>query len=308
MRILITPLNWGLGHATRSAVLANRFLADGHEVIWAADGAAFSWIQQHRPHETLIRLEDNRIHYGNHATRSILKSSLTIQARIKQEHLDLQKICDQLNPNLILSDNRYGCHHPSIKSVILTHQLKPRSGFPLLQPLVNAYFNRLLKPFNEVWVPDFEGDQSLCGELSSRNKHPNIQYIGPISRFKNLALPRKEFTLLMATGPESSRRTFAYELTNIARNHPTKMFILIGEELQVPDNTQNIPDPSQNELEILLNTCKKLISRPGYSTLMDWQICGNGAQSEWIPTPGQTEQHWLATLLHKSASHEAISK
>jgi hypothetical protein len=40
-----------------------------------------------------------------------------------------------------------------------------------------------------------------------------------------------------------------------------------------------------------------LISRPGYSTIMDREALGAKGDVVWIPTPGQTEQEYLASIL-----------
>ena len=37
-RVLIAPLNWGIGHATRCIPIIKRLLEAGKEVIVAADG------------------------------------------------------------------------------------------------------------------------------------------------------------------------------------------------------------------------------------------------------------------------------
>ena len=42
MKILVAPLNWGLGHASRCVPLVRRFLAEGHEVILGGDGESLT--------------------------------------------------------------------------------------------------------------------------------------------------------------------------------------------------------------------------------------------------------------------------
>ena len=49
MRILYGAVGEGLGHATRSSVVAEHLIAQGHEVKMAASGRALPYLREHLP-------------------------------------------------------------------------------------------------------------------------------------------------------------------------------------------------------------------------------------------------------------------
>ena len=56
--------------------------------------------------------------------------------------------------------------------------------------------------------------------------------------------------------------------------------------------------PSKEVLKKLILSSQTIICRSGYSTLMDMHVLGKN-ELILIPTPGQTEQEYLADYWHK---------
>ena len=58
-RILVAPLNWGLGHATRCMPIINALLANNFEPVIASDGYALSLLKKEYPNLQFFELEAN---------------------------------------------------------------------------------------------------------------------------------------------------------------------------------------------------------------------------------------------------------
>lgn len=297
MRILFTPLNWGLGHATRSAALADRYRKDGHEIIWAAHGDALEWLQMNCPQDRIHNLDDIDISYGKSVWRSVVYQSSDIRKFIVREQRKIINLVNELKPDQIISDNRYGCYHPNVPSILITHQIRPKLPLFLrfLNPLRNYYFKELLKPFNEIWVPDYP-DRRLSGDLSIPYSQQKVVFMGPLSRFTPLSKPTIDIpeTLILTSGPKGSRKFFAEDAL---KNRQGKTMVVGIKPLNADADITYVEHPIQEELAQWLQFCNLLIARPGYSTIMDREALEAKGKVIWVPTPGQTEQEYLATLL-----------
>ena len=299
MRILFTPLNWGLGHATRSAALADRYRKEGHEIIWGAFGDALEWIQQNCPQDRIHNLDDMDIMYGKSVWRSVVYQSADIRKFIVREQRKIKNLVNEVKPDQIISDNRYGCFHPDVHSVLITHQIRPKLPFFLrfLNPIRNIYFKNLLAEFNEIWVPDYP-DRRLSGDLSIPFKQQKVVFMGPISRFSPMPSPTIEIpeTLILTSGPKGSRKFFVEDALKMKKG---KTLVVGTKSFGADQDVTFIETPKQADLAQWLQFSSYLISRPGYSTIMDREALGAKGEVVWIPTPGQTEQEYLASLLKK---------
>ncbi len=299
MKVLFTPLNWGLGHATRSAALADRYRKEGHEIVWGAHGDALEWLQMNCPQDRIHNLDDMDISYGKSVWRSVVYQSSDIRKFITREQRKIKNLVNEIKPDQIISDNRYGCFHPNVHSVLITHQIRPRLPWFLrfLNPLRNIYFKSLLGEFNEIWVPDYP-DRRLSGALSKPYANQKVVFMGPLSRFSPLPSPSIEIpdTLILTSGPKGSRKFFAEDALKLKKG---KTFVIGMKPMLEDPNIRFVEYPSQSDLAQWLQFCSLLISRPGYSTIMDREALGAQGDAIWIPTPGQTEQEYLATLLKK---------
>ncbi len=233
--VLVCPLDWGLGHASRSVPLIRAFLGAGARVIVAADGDALDFLRQCFPDGVGFRvLPGKPVVYPRNTKRLSLVVKLIRQlpgllGSVKREHTHLQKLIRETGARFVVSDNRYGLYSDLATCVFLGHQVHLRApgGLRWAEWLVNELNYWLISRFRYCWVPDFAGPDNLSGELSHRStgRKPrilkNLRYIGPLSRFAGL--PANEtsplpdgfppsFYLVMLSGPEPQRSLLEGEL------------------------------------------------------------------------------------------------
>ena len=305
-KLLIAPLDWGLGHATRSILIINRLLEAGYEVIIASDGPQAQILQEEFPQLRMVRLPGYKLVLGSGRLATILKICLQIPKlliEIKKENSWLKEFLRSEKLDFIISDNRYGLYSKQIYSVFITHQLYIKTTFgkwmeKKLQALNYKYINR----FSICWVPDNEKNHALAGILSHPDIFPKkpIQYIGNLSRFtKTESLPTYTLMVLLS-GPEPQRTLLENKLIAELKYFPHKTIFIRGlpEEKKVPfispsvEIYNHLPSAALNEK---ISESEWVICRSGYTTIMD--LARMDKKSILIPTPGQTEQEYLAYYL-----------
>lgn len=305
-KILIAPLDWGIGHAARCIPIIKNKLSEGHEVILASNGRSTALLQSHFPQLKFIEgLPDYAITYSGSTSfmAHLIKQIPHILRTIKREHVWLQSAITKYHIDEVISDNRYGLYNSSIPSSIITHQLFP-VGPALFTPVAHRIIKKYLSHFDECLIPDYENESiSLSGKLSHGNIPPNVRYIGPLSRFDNPSdslvltdnFPHFEF-LIILSGPEPQRSIFESLMIRTFEGKNETVCIIGGrpdqEQIIEKNNIRIYPHLRDDLLAKAITQSKNIISRSGYSTLMDLRILNRSALL--IPTPGQTEQEYLA--------------
>lgn len=301
-RILVAPLNWGLGHATRCIPIINALYSHGFEPVIASDGIALSLLQKEFPEFSSIELPSYDITYskkGTYFKLKILKDSPKLLKAIKAERNTIKQIVDAHDIKGIVSDNRLGVHHDGIPCAFITHQLNVLSGSTTW--LSTTLHNQYMYKFNECWVPDAKGDLNLSGKLGHK-KQVGIatKYIGPISRFTKTDLDKSIDLLVLLSGPEPQRSLLEEKLLKEIENFSGSIVFVRG----VPEKDQNIEQRkhvtffnfmTSSRLEKTINRSKIVLSRSGYTTIMD--LAKLEKKAFFIPTPGQSEQEYLAKRL-----------
>lgn len=306
-KVLICPLNWGLGHATRCVPIIRGLLESGDNVIIAADKAPLAFLKKEFPNLEFIELPGFEPLYskGNSQVFQLLKSIPNALINFNREHKALEKIVDDYKIDLVISDNRFGCWSKKVHSIYITHQLHIQAPKPFrwTQGILNKLHNIYIKKYDELWIPDIENTPSLSGILS----HPadvkiKTKYIGFLSRFSEIKDEEKSIDyLVILSGPEP-QRTILEDII-IKQANDTDETIVI---LRAKPNEENLPDNIPNNVTIfnhvdddkftkLVSKSDKIICRGGYSSLMDLITLNRNAYL--IPTPGQTEQEYLAKHL-----------
>lgn len=199
----------------------------------------------------------------------------------------------------IISDNRFGVRSKQIPSVYITHQLNVLSGrSTFFSSKMHQYF---IKKFDECWVPDIQASGNLSGELGHlKQSSLNIKHIGPLSRMQKMPLPIAYDVLAIISGPEPQRTIFEHKLLETFRESKLKTLIVRGvvetEQKTVQDKNVTIINYLQSgELEKAINESEIIVSRSGYTTIMD--LAAMNKKAFFIPTPGQYEQEYLARRL-----------
>lgn len=309
--ILVAPLNWGIGHATRCIPIIQDLLDKKHKVIIASDGAALEVLKIEFPELTTEELPSYEITYpkkGNFILH-IVKLAPGILKAIKQERKLIKELMVKYQINEIISDNRYGIYHPDIKSVFITHQL--HISVPIGNKLMSKVHNRFMKNFDEIWVPDDKGEPNLSGKLShSKKPTDKVKYIGVLSRFSNPITELKppnfpftnDFTFILISGPEPQRSIFENLVYNETHSAKVPVVIVGGDpgsnSKSSSDNCIHYPFLTAPYIKWLIQNSSTLICRSGYSSLMDLMVLKKPAIL--VSTPGQTEQEYLAEKLGKT--------
>lgn len=290
MYCFVAALNWGLGHATRCVPVINRLLDDGQNVVIGSDGIALDYLRNYFPQLKTIQLPALNIRYsaGKSQTATLMLQLPEIFKWIRQDRKALQQILQHEHFDLIISDNRFGLAAP--RAVYITHQLHIRLPQPFrwLEPIAEMWHRKIIEQYTECWIPDYEDYPGLAGELSHPHRLPhNSRYIGPLSRFQPpLTRPDTDNSILaIISGPEPQRSIFEQEI----KEHYDKVIIANGQPPFITDM----------ELTEYMLKARQVVSRSGYSSIMDYDILGILDKAVMIPTPGQPEQEYLATL-HKS--------
>lgn len=303
--VLVAVLDWGLGHATRSVPVIRELLIQNCKVTLAGNGQSLKLLQQEFPLLEFHELPSYKVSYSD-SMPFMLKIFLQIPKfldAIRAEHNEVEKLVAQRNVDVVISDNRYGCWCRHVPSVLITHQVNI-----IMPPIMSwlsfglNYFNhQLIKRFNLCWVPDFERDR-ITGRLTTQGKL-NIRYVGMLSRFvrnENISIDQ-DLILGVLSGPEPQRQILETMLERQMGKQTGKLVLVRG----IPQGEERnhtrikfINHLPANELSELIQMANVIITRSGYSTIMDLVRLGK-KNVIMIPTPGQTEQEYLAKTLEK---------
>lgn len=300
-RVLIAPLHWGLGHATRCIPLINQQLSSGNDVVVAATGGPKAILLEQFPKLTFVDLPFLKITYpkdGNMSRHFALRGWKFLWS-IWREHQLLKDIVRNHRIDMVISDSRFGLWHKRVKSVFVTHQVQILS--PHFQGIINRLNRWVMRQYDEVWIPDLEENPGLAGKLSHPMHVPkNARYIGPLSRFTHRIKKVETHwkAMVIISGPEPQRSIFEAEL--VRRFIETDEPALIVRGLPAIDETKEIGRIKMvnhlSDIELIQEMAKSemVISRSGYSSIMDYYALG--IKAELHATPGQTEQIYLAEL------------
>lgn len=297
--ILVAPLNWGLGHATRCIPIINALIDNNFTPIIASDGVALELLKKEFPNLTFIELPSYKIEYpkkGRYFKLKLISNGHKIIKAILLEKSKTKKICKDYNIQGIISDNRLGVQNKKIPSVFITHQLKVLTGNTTW--LTTRMHKKIIDKFDECWVPDVDGVLNLSGILGHhRNTPKNTKYIGPLSRLNKKDIPLKYDLMVILSGPEPQRTILEEKLITELENYNGKILFVKGniEEHQtiITQNQFTFYNfMNSGDLETAFNESKFVLCRSGYTTVMDLAFLGKKAF--FIPTPGQYEQEYLA--------------
>lgn len=315
-RILISPLDWGLGHASRIIPLIDKHLELGDNIIIAGSGMSLNLLKKQFPQLKSVEIPSFKMKYsaGKSQVWAVIKAFPKLIYYSIREHRALKRIVEEENIDFIISDNRFGLYHKSVPSAYITHQLmiKLPKGWSFIEPMV-AYIHRcIINKFTECWVPDFEdSEKSLAGELSHPNKLPkNVKYIGALSRFnfseRSVGTHGSYVSnqiLAILSGAEPQRTIFENELLTSLQNNPSENIILIKGKIEAEQKITKVGKVTvynymnTEQLQEHILKADKIICRSGYSSIMDLYALGKLKNATLIPTPGQTEQEYLAEYI-----------
>lgn len=308
-RVLVAPLEWGLGHATRCIPIITELIALNCEVLIGAEGAAKVLLENEFPQLTFLQLKGYRMQYSRN--RFWLRVKILLQfpkiiSSIYKEHRWLKKTIKENAIDAVISDNRFGLYHATVPCIYITHQLTIKTGARFTQWLAQKIHYHFINRYTQCWVPDMPGETNLAGLLSHPKHLPKtpVQYIGALSRFEKITADKKYDLAIIISGPEPQRTVFEDLLADQLAGYEGKVLFVRG----LPGNStikrsDNLNIEFQNHLNAIelnkaIQQTGMIISRSGYTTVMDLVKIQKNAML--IPTPGQTEQEYLAKVLMKN--------
>ncbi len=297
--ILVAPLNWGLGHATRSIVIIRELEQHGFTPIIASDGIALSILQKEFPHLLSIALPSYEIEYAKDGAdfkwKLIKNSPKMIQAIFDEKKL-VKKLVKEYELAGIISDNRLGVYSKRVPSVFMTHQLNVLSGKTTwISSKLHQYF---IGKFNECWIPDMKEKPNLTGKLGHlKNSHLTLKYLGPLSRLEKKDVETKYELMVILSGPEPQRTMLEERLIEELETYNGEVIFIKGkvEPEQKKETVKNVTYynfMTSTEIETAFNESEMVLCRSGYTTVMD--LAKLEKKAFFIPTPGQFEQEYLA--------------
>ncbi len=328
MKVLIAPLNWGLGHATRCIPLVHRYIQDGAEVWLGGTGESLQLLKSCFPNLTSIELAplDIRYNAGKSQVTAMLRAIPQIIRFARKNRRKIKQLLESTHFDLIVSDNCFGVWSDRCDCVYMTHQLHiclPKK-WSWLESAASKCHAHLYKKYKEIWVPDYADEPNLSG-IQGHPAHLDnrVKYIGPLSRFEaeakdfrsdensNSQLSTDTYDVVaVLSGPEPQRTIFEQEI--IARYIGKKDRVLIvrgkiGEPKTciTRRNISLISHVNTHTMTNLLRNSKRIIARSGYSTVMDLHVLGLLDKAELYPTPGQPEQEYLALRIN-SVAHQQV--
>jgi uncharacterized protein (TIGR00661 family) len=312
MKILFGVFDWGLGHATRDTPIIEELLKKKNEVDIISTGNALNLLKGHFGEK--CRYFDVKSVYVPYPKSGFFVSKFA--AAIPKMLVDLkkarkisEKIIKQGNYDRIISDCRYDVYGKKENSFLINHQLKFRS--PVFESVPEKFLSIAMKRYSSVIVPDYPG-RDLSGDLSFNKRYAGkVDYIGILSRLKQRKLKQDIDFFISISGPGPQRSILEKKILKQAYHLKGNIVITGGNpEMERKVQKGNVKFFSFLDLagqEEIMNRAKFIVSRSGYSTVMEI-IELEKKKVLFIPTPGQTEQEYLADLYEEKQLFHHVSQ
>ena len=327
MKVLVAPLDWGLGHATRCVPVIREFLNQGAEVELAVVRANAGLLRGIFPGLRQRLAPSYNIVYPKHGYNMglwLVKNGAHLRSVMNYEHRFAEEMVERYHYDVLVSDNRFGFYSRNAKSIYMTHQC--RIAFPRVlsafEPLGMLWHASVMKHFEEVWVPDLPKFPGYAGAMSHVRKCPvPMKYVGALSRFSETSAAPLENGLesslgtyrfvAIVSGVEPARTRFENLLRKTLTKIPGRHAIILGKpsagvERSTEGNLDlftHLPDAAFAKV---VRSAQWVVSRGGYSTVMDMAVLG--AKCVFVPTPGQYEQVILARDLAREGYAVSIDE
>jgi len=320
VKVLVAPLDWGLGHATRCVPVVREFLRQGAEGELAVVKANANLFREIFPELRQHLAPSYNVVYPKHGFNMglwLLKNSIHLKAVMRYERHYAEEMVKRFGYDILFSDNRFAFYSSAAHSIYMTHQR--RIAFPRLfsafEGVGEMWHASVMKHFDEVWVPDLEQAPGYAGMLSHVKTSPRpVHYVGALTRFSDTPLKGqiKDFCIVaVVSGVEPARTRFECKLRESLAKIPGKHVVILGKPAEGPKSwvEGNIIFHNHLPTEAFADTVQRaqwVVSRGGYSSIMDMAVLG--AKNIFVPTPGQYEQQILARDLESSGHAARISE
>ena len=307
-RILIAPLDWGLGHATRCIAVVRELLESGAEPVIGAYGQGLIILKNEFPQLEVIEMPGFSLSYpGKYGLRLKVVASLPRMVySIYKEHRLLKRIIAEKKIDGVISDSRFGLFAGKISTVYMSHQVLVKLP-DFLKTLEYPFYlltSLFTKKYTLRWIPDTPGSENLSGDLGHKYGADICKFIGTLNRFDGSAVNpiEKEYdVLIIISGLEKQRTVFEQLILKQVKNlYGLKILIVLGKPAENTKKELNKDIVVHSHLPAAemyrcIAASRLVVCRSGYSTLME--LASLGKKAVLVPTPGQTEQEYLAKYL-----------
>ncbi len=313
-RILVAPLDWGLGHAVRCIPIIRQVLADGNQVLLAVTPSTKPVLQKAFPGLPLIDIPAYGVRYPfrNMLANGLMQSPRLLRTALR-EYQTVKTIVRKHRIDAILSDNRVGCFFPGIPNIYLTHQYTIPIPNPVLRAFSNWCHRRVMAQFSSLWIPDRNDEFALGPVMSSVPPEKQPFYVGWLSEAKPASGEGDLKATFLLSGPEPQRTRLEERILADAKTMKGPFALVRGVTNNQalsgrPNSITLVHDLADREtIQRLVNRSEVIVSRSGYTTLMDLAFWRK--PTLLIPTPGQYEQQHLANRMQESGwAHTTTQK
>ena len=302
MKVLFGVFDWGLGHATRSTPLIEE-LCRKNEVHIVSTGRALSLLKNH--FKDKCKYYDVSSVYFSYPKSGFFATKFTFSipkmvSDLRRARRKTKEIINKNKYDVVVSDCRYDVYDKKENSFLINHQLSFKA--PAFQFVTTNFLSKSMEKYCSVIVPDFPG-RKLSGDLSFNQMFKgDVRYIGGLSRVEKNDCNEDVDFFISISGPEPQRSIFEKKVLEQIGFLSGNVVVAGG----TPEllNKKSFKDVkyfsylSLEEQENVMNRSKFVISRPGYSTVMELVELGK-KNVLFVPTPGQTEQEYLADFYEK---------
>jgi uncharacterized protein (TIGR00661 family) len=318
MDIIYGICSWGLGHATRSLPIIRRLISENNNLTIVSNGRSLELLKKELgENASYADIPDYPMLLSENARQFMAKSVIYWPLFIKKIEsglIQLSKLLKEKKYDLIISDARYDMYSKKIPSFFISHQMRIMNPLRIKMlesgsELFNLFF---FKRFSGIIVPDFK-ENNLSGELSHnlrRIDEERIHYVGILSDFKKIKMKKDIDYLISISGPEPQRTFLEEKLASQSQELDGNIIMTLGKtERESKIKKEKITTYSfltKEKREELLNRAKIVVSRSGYSTIMDLGVIN--AKALLIPTPGQIEQEYLAGYHNKKGTFYSVKQ
>ncbi len=294
--ILFACNDWGLGHVARSIPILGQLVTQGNQIYFAGNDKQVKIVKEYHSEIHFLSLNGSDFNFSGSGnwTKEMLRNGLRMRSNIQKDNQAVIVWKNTLGITLVISDHRYGLYSREVPSIFITHQLTlPVKG---LQQIANLWHKLQLKKFSAIWVLDNENHR-YAGKLSQTKHNFNLSYLGIQSRFHSDKSSEEGYVLAVVSGPYPYDEQFFYQVVEFAKKQIIQIKCVCTEvytSLDIPSNLELINQLSWKEMDELFYHCDTILSRSGYTTVMD--VARLGKKAIYIPTPGQLEQEYLFEL------------
>lgn len=329
MKVLVAPLDWGLGHATRCAPIIQAFIEKGCEVEVAVVKGNAQILREMFPNVRQRLCPSYNVVYPKHGYNMgfwLLKNSVHLNKVVRAERRFVEEMVRLHGYDIIVSDNRFAFYSNKAYSIYMTHQRRiafPKA-FRMFESIGKVWHATVMSRYDEIWVPDIPEKPGYAGSLSHTGicSRP-LRFVGALSRFmlpmigkKTKAAPKADVAkdlkiVAVISGVEPARSRFEAKLRYVLAQIPGKHVMILGkptagQKTWREGNITFYTHLPSDEFAQTVSRAEWVLSRGGYSTVMDMAVLG--AKCIFVPTPGQYEQIILARELSAAGYAASISE